>query len=329
MIPARQPADVLDKGSSLKQVTFGIFNFPQMLGNQSVLSTDGTTAIPSAKIEVSGWRVELTGVLDIQDVVETLKKDSGYGLTYNGTIARSDNDTFNGGDVEPVLTALRAFLSFARGAACGIALVVGEDQDGQQAWVRWGTHHTDSWERQRSWLRKVNAADIISELFPEFWLLLKCDEANERVVLRAIDWYTQSNTSAPYIGIILTMACLELLSTMVLQREKEDKEQRGNFIKRALEKLQIPSSLPKECVELSKAKTTWNHGPHALIDIRNDLVHSKPKLDNSSHYAIYESWNLGQWYTEMMMLSLLGYQEGYVNRLARWGSSGQVILPVP
>ena len=93
--------------------------------------------------------------------------------------------------------------------------------------------------------------------------------------------------------------------------------------------MQIPSSLPKECVELSKAKTTWKHGPHALIDIRNDLVHSKLKLDNSSHYAIHESWNLGQWYTEMMMLSLLGYQEGYVNRLARWGSSGQVILPVP
>ena len=48
-----------------------------------------------------------------------------------------------------------------------------------------------------------------------------------------------------------------------------------------------------------------------------------------SDYAIDEAWNLGQWYIEMMLLSMLGYQGNYVNRLAPWRDDEQAIPPVP
>ena len=319
----------MDKARPLRQVAFGVLNFPETIGNQSEWSTDGTL-IPHVTMEVSGWRVELRGVPDIGETIKALREDSGYGLTYSGTVTRSNDAPFQVNDVKPVLEALRAFFMFARGSSCGIALVEGEDQGGQQSWVRWGAHYTEPWRRTRSWLRTVNNDDILSEIFPKFCHLLTSGGSSERVLLRAIDWYAQSNVNAPYIGLVLTLAAADLLSSLVLARERNDKEEyHGNFIKDALDKLQIPADLPESCEVLSKAGLGWKHGPHAVVSIRNDLIHPKSKLAGMSDYAIDEAWNLGQWYIEMMLLSMLGYQGNYVNRLAPWRDDEQAIPPVP
>ena len=142
LIPARQPVDVIDKGLPIKNVNFGILNFPEVYGNQSLWACDGQhyTAIPHAKLDTSDWCVEITGVSNISDVAKTLRQDRGYGLTYTGVITRQDNVEFSVKTVERLLTALRFFLSFARGASCSLALVQGIDQNGQQSWLRWGAH---------------------------------------------------------------------------------------------------------------------------------------------------------------------------------------------
>ena len=334
LIPARQPVNVLDKRVPLKSLHFSILNFPELYGNQMKWrSIDGgaSIAIPHTRIEASDWCVEITGVQNISDVVKTLKRQGGYGVTYNGAITRSDQADFTVEEVEVLLTALRTFLSFARGTSCSLALVEGKDQYGQQSWIRWGAHHVAPWNGQRSWFRCHSGDDILSELFPRLWRLFENGDEWKQTILRTVDWYLLSNESATHTGIILSQAALERFSHRILERGKNRAESTGKFIRSALEELNIESQIPSTCGELKSLQQThrWEDGVHALVNIRNDLVHPTVKLGDISHYAHYDAWNLGQWYIEMMLLSKLGYQGSYVNRLATRHSETKPILPVP
>ena len=330
LIPVHQPVDVVDKGLPISKVDFGIINFPELYGNQSHWISDGKTAkvIPGVKLNASNWCIELTGVSNISEIKKTLKQDGGFSLTYRGTITRSDGVGFSAKDVVALLEALRIFLSFARGSLCSLSLIEGLQEDGQQTWLRWGVHHVEPWGAKHSWFRQFNGADILSALFPRFWNLLGTGGKHTQVIPRAIDWYLQSNVSPPYVGIILTIAALELLSDKVLGRTKNKGERTGEFIQEALKKLKVPLSIPNSSVELRNVKV-WAHGPHAVVAIRDGLVHPTQKLGAVSNYVHYEAWNLGQWYIEMILLRMLDYQGSYVNRLASWNEPEQHIQTVP
>lgn len=330
LVPARQPVDVIDKGLPLKKVNFGILNFPLMYGNQSTWSEEkqGFSAIPHAKMVVGNWCVEITGLPNVSDIVKELQQHSGYGLTYAGCITHNDDGNLSIQIAEQLLTALRAFLSFARGAACSLTLVEGIDQNGQQSWLRWGAHQVEPWMSLNSWFRVVKGDEVLSDLFPKFWSLLDSDEERRNSILRSVDWYLQSNTSPPHVGIILTVAALERLSFRVLGRERKGREPNGVFIKKALEELQIPLDIPSGYGALSRVQS-WKHGPHALVEIRNDLTHPKQRYDPVSDIAIHEAWNLGQWYIEMILLHMLTFRGKYMNRLADWGDQAGTLVPVP
>ena len=52
------------------------------------------------------------------------------------------------------------------------------------------------------------------------------------------------------------------------------------------------------------------------MDIRNDFAHPEPK-HGISFFEQFRAHDLGQWYTEMLLLRMLEYEGGYINRLAR------------
>jgi hypothetical protein len=329
LIPAQQPVVVLDKCLPLDSIRFGIINLPTLYGRQDKWTEDErgyTRRIPCLRLEVPGWTAEITGVPRIDDIERTLRQDKGYGVTYNGVITGSDRNCFSAKDVEGLLEALRSFLSFVRGASCTLALVEGIDQAGRLSWLRWGLHNVEFWGNYQSWFSQQDGAEALSILFSKFWPLFE-SEARD-ALLRAIDWYLQSNVSFPYIGIILTVAALELLSGHILGRAK--KERTGEFVNQALKELEIPSDLPRYCEALQDIKT-WKHGPHAIVEVRNNLVHRKEnkELTNISNDAIHEAWNLGQWNVEMILLRMLEYQGFYVNRLAGWHEADRKIQRVP
>ena len=330
LIPARQPVDVIDKGVPLTSVHFSALNFPELHGKQSLWDADeqGFTAIPHTKFETANWCIEITGVSEIRSIVDSIRRERGFGLTYNGTITRLDGGDFSVEAVRFLLEALRTFLSFARGGYCSLALVEGKDQYGEQSWVRWGAHHVSQLSNGNSWLTRIGGDDILSELFTEYWCLYEGDNAWRETILRATDWYLQSNEIAPYVGLILTLSALERLSFQVLGRKRENGEPTGEFIKKALVKLNVEPGLPSSCKRLNQVKN-WEHGPHALTEIRNDLVHPDVQLGSLSNYVHHEAWNLGQWYVEMMLLSKLHYQGSYINRLSDKNEQGQVIQRVP
>lgn len=329
LIPVSQPVKVIDEDSPLKEVSFAILNFPAFYGQQAEWIRRGgeNVLLPHEKLEPSDWSVTISGVPNVRVVTETLKKSRGYGITYNGAITRSDGATFQANDVEALLEALRVFFSIARGAACSLALVLGKDDMGQESLVRWGAHHSEPWLDFHSAFPRIHS-NILSELFPEFWTLLMGLEDKKSSTLRAFDWYLQSNVSAPHIGTLLTLAALEGFSYLVLNRERKKGEPAGKYVERALSKLLIPLSLPNNCQEL-KSMNKWRTGPHALVDIRNDLIHPRKNLGDVSNAAYMEAWELGQWYFELMFLRILDYQGCYQNRMANIYENEESIVPVP
>ena len=328
LVPARQPVNVIDKGLPLKKVKFGLLNFPIMYGSQCIWVEEahGYSAIPHSKMVVADWCVEITGLVNVSDVVKELQQHSGYGLTYTGSITHKDNGNLSVQNAEQLLEALRAFLSFVRGAASSSTLVEGIDQDGQRPWLRWGAHHVEPWMNLSSWFRTSNGADILSDLFPKFWSLLEADEERKSSILRSVDWYLQSNVSPPHVGIILTVAALERLSFQVLGRERH--EPMGEYISQALEELQIPLDISNGYRALTQVDS-WKHGPHALVVIRNDLTHPNQKYGPLSDIVIHEAWNLGQWYIEMILLHMLTFRGEYKNRLADGGDPAGAFITVP
>ena len=56
-------------------------------------------------------------------------------------------------------------------------------------------------------------------------------------------------------------------------------------------------------------------GPEVLAKIRNDLVHAEMRT-NVCLDAYLEARDLGQWYVELLLLTLFGYKGQYANRLA-------------
>ena len=330
LVPSREPVNVIDNGVPLTTVQFGILNYPKFYSNQMKWFNDGQnqTTVPYTKLEAGDWRVELTGLVNTSEVAETISRERGYDVTYEGVITRSGGADFKVTEVETLLDALRTFLSFARGASCSLASVEGKDRSGNRSWVRWGAHYVAPGNKRRLLFRQIDGEeDTHSELFPRFWRFIESGNTWKTTIQRSINWYLQSNESPPYIGLILTLAGLERLSYQILGRRK-NRESTGVFIEKALMMLNIEPELPDACKHLKKVKG-WRTGPHALTAVRNDLVHPEEKLGDLPHEIYHEAWNLGQWYIEMMLLKKLSYKREYTNRLLTWRDGDQAIQFVP
>ena len=327
----RLPADVLDKKVPIKSVRFGILNFPWFSGRQDrwTEAPTGSTPTPHVKLEASGWCVEITGVVGMDDVLKELNRDRGYGFTYDGVITRMDGATFSVEEVDALLEVLWRFLSFVRGNYCSPAMVEGVDELGKRTWVRWGGHRVESWKPGRSWILWNSGGDTMAELFPKFVSLFESGDQPWKNLARAIDWYLQSNESVPHVGLILTEAALELLSYHVLRRSRRTgKESIGKYVENALRKLKLESNVPQACNELPKLKN-WGSGPYAITRVRNDLVHPRQDLGEISFYVHHEAWTLGQWYVEIILLKELCYPGEYWNRLSDLDGSSEAIQHVP
>ena len=329
LVPVTQPCVVLDTERPLRSVEFSILNFPQFFGQQDqwIEVNEKIQRRGAARLQAGPWRIKVSAVPNLDEVRETLNADGGCAVTHTGVIIRSGSGTFPAKDVWDLLSGLRAFLSFARGASCGIANAEGKDRSGELSWLQWGSHHVKPWDNRQSWLIAGDGGDVLSEVFPGFWRQFTRDKAWQETVARSIDWYLNSNESAMHVGIILTQAALERLSCQILgrTRRKHEGEFTGTFIHKALECLNLDPQVPPSCTELEELqrRNSWVDGPHTLVEIRNDLVHPKYKYGSISLSATYEARSLGQWYIELILLKLFDYQGSYRNRLT------QELEPVP
>ena len=299
------------QGDSFRSASFLVINLPPYHGMYSKMILDGgvNRLRASVTIEADPWVATIDEVPNIDDVTDFFKEyHGGRAVTHTGRIARLDGTVFNTEEALSAITRLEALLSFAAGRRCGVGEVCAQTPRGGIQRVLWGTTHAESWRRVHSCFPKNWGFDMIATLAPALFAL---DEATFRVVQNAIGWYVESNISPAHAGILLTQAALELLASHFTGGAKSRSP--SDPIRSALTRCHVPTELPRNWPR----RRDWD-GPRAIVCVRNDFAHPEPK-HGVSFFEQFQAHALGQWYTEMLLLHMLGYEDGYSNRLSRLG----------
>lgn len=341
LVPVDGFVIALDTGEALHSVDFGLVNFPDFLKQgtiESYISDDGRKGYRvSNSIELSAppWLVEIRAVDNIKQVRNSLSQERGFGLTHRGCIRRSDGKPFSKDSVQSMIEALILFCSFARGGYCGLTLLKGTNQSGEPAWERWGVSNVEPWKGYRSWFGILNG-QILEDVFPGFWARYQGPQWNDRTRV-ALEWYLESNAQkALHSSIVLSQAALERLSFLQVgerltakQLGRKDRETEGEWIARALSQTGVDCKIPPSCTALEQLRraNAFDHGPHTIVAIRNDLIHQDMSYGILSGDVYRQAKELSLWYVEMLLLKLFDYNGIYANRMTQqWRGE---VEPVP
>lgn len=149
------------------------------------------------------------------------------------------------------------------------------------------------------------------------------------VIRSAISWYGAANCQQGGLegSIILAQSVLELLSWVLLVEDLGlhsnsafEKLSADARIRHLLTHCGIPLSVTPEVTSLASLASarSWD-GPHALVKLRNWLVHPERKnrneIDALDEEVWFDAWKLSLWYIELVLLHLFGYRGKYGNRL--------------
>lgn len=312
-----------------EEIRFSVINFPNFLSQEDAGTFRNSTVLSDSEFEV-----QLVPAGDGDEIYKTLKSSGGYGCTHLGTVRRSDG---TGVPFETGLEALQRlhyFLSFACGAWTGIALPMGIDDDGGVKWREFGNRRMDQWGSRVSWLDRHNC-QVLAPAYRGFatrW----ADEYSRGVLRKAIYWYLRSNSTTSGVdgGIILTQAALEYLawtqlveSAAVLSKVGFEKLPASDRLRLLLSRLGIPLDIPptlESLIDLAP-NPSWD-GPRMFTEVRNDLVHPVRKAGRFGveRLPYFEIWTLGQWYLELVLLRLIGFDGVYHDRTRPGGWVGEV-----
>ena len=206
LIPHKTPCTVIQTDVWIRSVSFSVLNFQKLYGQKDKwinLNGESSHRLGFVEMNHGDWRIEITEDPTFSENEKLLNQDDGYVVTHTGVIQRCDCETFCVEEAEYILRGLRAFLSFARGSACGLTLVKAVDQDDREMVLEWGTTHTEPWRQGGiTWLPNTGGGDSLSKLFSGFWRLY--DDSDWRdTISTVIDWYLNSNNGPFHVGIIL------------------------------------------------------------------------------------------------------------------------------
>ena len=288
-----------------------------------------------------GWLVNLVAVSDEDEVYKKLKANGGYAFTHVGQLTRMDGATFTAHQAERILDSVTAFLSFARGAACGLPIRWGRCATGEIVWRHFRSPIVDGWQTPISWFDRKHG-ELLHELFDPFCQLHN-DEEQRDAFLLALNWYRHCNTQSSGIegSIVLGMSALDLLSALIVagpgrqvSAAKHDKWASKEKVRALLNALNVPASIPSCFKDLTvfAAKHGKADSCEALTELRDGFVHPNEKrrkivFGTDGKAATFDAWRLSLWYQELALLCLLRHKGSYANRTTqRW--AGQ-IEPVP
>ena len=334
LMPKSEPVTVRGGDALLSECEFSLINFPNVWSEDDIWQPNGhgsksrTLAAQRFHLRASPWVITIGGVEDLMGMHYSLIRRGGSAITHEGTIARADGHEFSVDDLGVLLDALHLFLSFARGSYCGLTFLKGRDADQNCAWEQWGTYKVEPWRRElQSWADFMEG-HTMTLVFEGLWKLLN-DPKQSDTVSQVINWYLRSNESAePEVSIVLTQTALERLSHATIG-SKNGKT--GDWINQALTSMGINAQIQVECPALKQLQLqhNWNHGPHALVDIRNNLAHSANNIRMIPATAMLEAQAVGLHYVELMLLRLSGFTGEYMNRLKHGGRFLSPIETVP
>ena len=330
LVPNECPCLAVPPNTLLQSAEVTIVNFTTFYGSTDQWEDKDGYAyrLGAARIEDGPWLIELKSVLELDNIIETLNAEGGRSVTHEVSIRRIDKGLFSAVDLFELIQSLRAFLSFIRGSSCGILSVHGADHKGLQLPVRWGMESVAPWSVDRSLLLTVGGGDDIPVVFSGFYRPLSNHDWRENV-FNAIDWYIHSNEAPFHVGIVLSQTSLEVLSRLIIGNRWGKFPDAASRIDEALRMSGVPQGIPASFGDLDGfcRNNGMASGPETLVRLRNYLAHGNVKARQVSSRVFSEGRQLCQWYVEMMLLFLFGYNGRYHSRISGLNESSICNVP--
>ena len=191
-----------DRQQNLFSVGFQVVNFTDLItpglsaapGDPTAIEPVQSVTFATADLRHDGWHVRFVALPESRDRYVQLKATGGYSFTHVGQLTRIDDSAFSVQQAKKILESLRAFLSFARGAACGLPIRWGRGIGGEIVWRQFQSPIVDSWRQRLSWFDQ-NHGEILPELFDAFCHVHNDERLRESLVL-ALHWYRHCNTNS-------------------------------------------------------------------------------------------------------------------------------------
>jgi len=300
-----------------------IFNFPNFSGGEHQHTAPAGCCL--MVLESDEWHFSVQALPNggTGQAWKKIKEDGGCFLTHVVKLERKDGKHFSGQDAREQILLLTTFLSFVQGSNRSLGCGVGFNAEGAKTWEIFTAPRFSN--PPHSWFttHRASQAELLFPLFAKRW---RQSPEWRQCLLSVVYWYVQANTdgrsSSINAGIILAQAALERLAyhhlvvnKQMISEDRFDKLWVSDRLRLLFSSLNIPiaidSSTPK--IENVASKWKWKDGPHAITDIRNELVH--PVSRKQIGDCFFDAWKLNLWYLELSVLALCGYSDTYTNRL--------------
>ena len=360
-------AIVQGRGQDLAYVLFHVVNFHDFRRPTSILEQGlNSKHIERIVFEAEEWKITLDQLETTTDNIKSLNSQGGFAITHVGKLKKLNGQTFTGNRATDFLKKIADFLSFARGFKVPLILLCGYDAKDNEIYQHWDSQIGHFWKYVNSWFPK-NEAHILANVFPGFlnwwnnwgeseklalyWYL----EANhislseQKIILTQValesiaykEGMTKDNASDKLRQLlekfkIPTSLPFDKLSKKTSSFADTFRPHSPPLLeiliklKKNIEE-QLKEKLERETNEKEKQKIDKHlnqvDAPYLFTQVRNDIVHSKEKIENLEDY-LYEASDLGLWYLELVLLAIFDYQGCYHNRLPKYQQNGE-IEPVP
>ena len=338
--------DIGDITTSISHIDFALVNFHNFVGKSIRPSSLETLCSWQGRLEfiTDEWMLTIDQIRDLKGIEKKLRVEGGYSISHGGRLQRIDNASFHMDECVQILEALPFFLAFFQGYWCGPIFEVGI-QGNNRVWQRIGPRKLSPWKHSRNWFPYLGQADSpsFSQIFQNFLALWIKDDW-EVPLRHYISWYIEmiSIAEAHESTIVMSQIALELLGWVNLVEEKSIISTKGFKDIQASDKLRlllshfgIPRDIPTNLKALHAAASSLGEddGPGVFTQLRNAIIHPSRKkritLSKLPRGIMFEAADLGQWYVEMALLSLLGYTGYHRNIVNRSNYELVPYLPVP
>lgn len=317
-----------DKDFYMDSYYIHVNNFVKYLGDG--ITKDNFHYRGRVTIEHESWNIELQQRHDYKEkrIFSNLKDSNGHDITHIIKIDKKDGIKFKKSDVADIEEILVWIFTLCAGRHIGMPIKICSKQEGDE-YREFSVPLMSSYREIPNWFPKQKG-NAIESLFHNLALKFK-DEYIKRIIKETIHWYVEA-LNATFIEnkIINSQIALEKLSFVLLTQQtpqviSKSKFDNNNFqknLERILDELSIKTVLSGD---LNKFGDRFDSGPHLLVKYRNHIAH--PKRNSSiERYSTHDKFlinQLGLYYTEMLLLNLIGYEGQFSNRLKFPGWEGE------
>jgi hypothetical protein len=299
-------------------------NFPDFVGKRISFPT-GAVARGRAELVAGIWAVTIDSRSETRALIEDARDAGGSALTHVAAIERSDGREFKARSASDLLVSLGYCLSFAAGTWTFPQLVTGLDASGAIVYRNPTVARASSWAGRFRWFDEFqpeSLGDVFSALIER-----RSKPEWREPIDRLIYMYVEANDRPPDVGITLAQAALEHMAWLVLVNDRRLISEEGFGKLAAADQLRLlvatlgipyamPGSLPA-LASLTRPGKALTDGPDRITYIRNAFMHPPRggRRNPASSEVVVDAWKLSLWYVELGILALLGFRQGYRNRL--------------